>query len=82
MLAGDGPRTFTGMSLYSDLIKFINSFKKFFDKHYKDNTKTEGVENFLKDLYRYAKFYRKFIYKNNKSVYKNKYKNVVLEKSI
>lgn len=38
------------------------SFKKFFDNEYNSNVKSESVENFLKDLYYYAKIYRKFIF--------------------
>ena len=38
------------------------SFKRYFDDHYKGSVNSDNVENFLQDMYRYAKFYRKFIF--------------------
>ena len=41
------------------------SFKRYFDDNYKSHVQNERVENFLQDMYRYAKFYRQFIFSEN-----------------
>ena len=41
------------------------SFKKYFEENYNGIDKAEEVEKYLKDMYRYAKFYNKFLFTPN-----------------
>lgn len=40
------------------------SFKKYFEENYNGENKSVEVEKYLSDMYRYAKFYNKFLFKD------------------
>lgn len=41
------------------------SFKKYFEENYNGDNKAAEVEKYLSDMYRYAKFYNKFLFNSN-----------------